>query len=251
MVCSPNGIGGGLWGSGAGLAADTIGTGRIFVATGNGDFPVTGNVVPNPAPAPSSSVDFGDSILQLTASSAGQITSTDYFTPYNTASLDAADTDLGSGGVLIPPDQRGLNKHILIEVGKQGNIYVVNRDTMTSNGGHYCNGCSSDPEIIQTITGNGGLWAAPAYWNGNVYFLGSGNYLKAYSLSNGLLSTSPTSQSATTTNFPGSTPTISANGTTNGIVWVVDSSGIIPRKHLPCYEPTMPPMFPPCCTIPA
>ena len=158
---SPNGIGSGLWGAGAGLAADTMGAGRIFVATGNGDFPVTGNVVPNPAPAPSSTVDFGDNIAQLTTSSAGQITPTDYFTPYNTASLDAADTDLGSGGVLIPPDQIGLNKHILIQVGKQGNIYVVNRDVMTSNGGHYCNGCSSDPEIIQTITGNGGLWAPP------------------------------------------------------------------------------------------
>src|SRR5277367_5540132 len=221
---SPNGIGGGLWGAGSGLAADTMGTGRIFVATGNGDFPVTSNVVPNPAPAPSSTVDFGDSMVQLTVS-AGQITPTDYFTPYNSASLDSADTDLGSGGVLIPPDQTGPYKHILIEVGKQGHIYVVNRDTMTSDGSHYCNGCSSDPEIIQTITGNGGLWAAPAYWNGNVYFLGSGNYLKAYSLSNGLLSTSPMSQSATVTNYPGSTPTISASGTTNGIVWVVDSSG--------------------------
>ena len=221
---SPNGIGGGLWGAGSGLAADTMGSGRIFVATGNGDFPVSSNVVPIPAPAPSTSVDFGDSMVQLTLS-AGQITPTDYFTPYNSASLDSADTDLGSGGVLIPPDQSGPNQHILIEVGKQGHIYVVNRDVMTSDGSHYCNGCSSDPEIIQTITGNGGLWAAPAYWNGNVYFLGSGNYLKAYSLANGLLSKSPTSQSATTTNFPGSTPTVSASGTTNGIVWVVDSSG--------------------------
>jgi hypothetical protein len=118
---SPNGIGGGLWGAGSGLAADTMGTGRIFVATGNGDFPVSSNVVPNPAPAPSSSVDFGDSMVQLTAS-AGQITPTDYFTPYNSASLDAADTDLGSGGVLIPPDQGGPYQHILIEVGKQGHI---------------------------------------------------------------------------------------------------------------------------------
>ena len=225
MWCtSPNGIGSGLWGAGSGLAADTVGTGRLFVATGNGDFPVTGNVVPNPAPTPSSSVDFGDSMVQLTTS-AGQITPTDYFTPYNSASLDGADTDLGSGGVLIPPNQGGPNQHILIEVGKQGNIYVVNRDAMTSDGSHYCNGCSSDPEIIQTITGNGGLWAAPAYWNGNVYFLGSGSYLKAYALTNGLLSTSPTSQSATVTSYPGSTPSISASGTTNGIVWVVDSSG--------------------------
>ncbi|MFZ3217886.1 MAG: chitobiase/beta-hexosaminidase C-terminal domain-containing protein [Candidatus Acidiferrales bacterium] len=222
---SPNGIGGGIWGAGSGLAADTVGTGRIFVSTGNGDYPATGNVVPNPAPAPSASVDFGDSIVQLTTSSTGQITPTDYFTPYNSASLDSGDTDLGSGGVLIPPNQGGPYPHILIEVGKQGRIYVINRDAMTSDGSHHCNNCSSDPEIIQTVNGNGGLWGAPAYWNGNVYFLGTSDYLRAYSLSNGLLSTSPKSESANITNYPGSTPVISANGTTNGIVWVVDSSG--------------------------
>jgi Legume lectin domain/Chitobiase/beta-hexosaminidase C-terminal domain len=222
---SPNGLGAGLWSSGAGLAADNLNGGRIFVATGNGDYPVTGNVVPTPPPAPSASVDFGDSIVLLSGTN-GSMVPTDYFTPYNTAALDGADTDLGSGGVLIPPDpQAGPFPHILIQVGKQGRIYVVNRDKMTSDGSHFCKGCSSDPEVIGTINGNGGLWAAPAYWNGNLYFLGSGDFLRAYSLSNGMLSASPTSESATTTNYPGSTPVVSANGTSNGIVWVVDSSG--------------------------
>jgi hypothetical protein len=219
---SPNGKGSGLWSSGAGLSADT--EGRIFVATGNGDYPVTSNVVPNPPPAPSTSVDFGDSIVQLSINN-GSITPTDYFTPYNTASLDTADTDLGSGGVLIPPDQTGPNPHILVQVGKQGRIYVVNRDKMTSDGSHFCSGCTTDPEIIGTVNGNGGLWAIPAYWNGNVYFGGTADFLKAYSLSTGVLSASPTSQAATSTNYPGSTPVVSANGTTNGIVWAVDSSG--------------------------
>ncbi len=226
---SPNGIGSGLWGSGAGLAADSLSGSRLFVATGNGDYPVTGNVVPTPPPAPSASVDFGDSIVRL-SSTGGSITPTDYFTPYNTASLDGADTDLGSGGVLIPPDQTGPYQHILIEVGKQGRIYILNRDAMTSDGSHFCKGCSSDPEIVGTVNGNGGLWAAPAYWNGNVYFVGSGDYLKVYSLSNGMLSASPTSQSASATNYPGSTPVISANGTSNAIVWVVDSSGYSTQK---------------------
>lgn len=219
---SPNGIGSGLWGSGAGLSADT--EGRIFVATGNGDYPVTGNIVPTPPPAPTASVDYGDSIVQLSITN-GSITPTDYFTPYNTSALDNADTDLGSGGVLIPPDQTGTNPHILVQVGKQGRIYVVNRDKLTSDGSHFCKACTTDPEIIETVTGNGGLWSVPAYWNGSVYFGGSGDFLRSYSLSNGMLSASPTSESATPTDYPGSTPVISANGTTNGIVWTVDSSG--------------------------
>ncbi len=220
---SPNGIGSGLWASGAGLAADTSGTGRIFVATGNGDYPVTSNVVPNPAPAPSTSVDFGDSLVQLTLSSTGVITPTDYFTPYNTSSLDGSDTDLGSGGVIIPPDQAGTFPHVLVESGKQGRLYIVNRDKMTSDGSHFCNGCSTDPEIINTVNGIGGLWSMPAYWNGNMYFWGNGDHLKAYSFTSGNLSASQTSQSAETSGFPGATPVVSSNGTSNGIVWAVQT----------------------------
>jgi hypothetical protein len=220
---SPNGIGSGLWASGSGLAADAAGAGRIFVSTGNGDFPVTSNVVPNPAPAPSTSVDFGDSIVQLTLSSTGQITPTDYFTPYNTASLDGADTDLGSGGVIIPPDQTGTFPHVLVEAGKQGRLYVVNRDKMTSDGSHFCNGCSTDPEVIQTVNAIAGLWSMPAYWNGNMYFWGNGDHLKAFSFANGALSQSMTSESAETNGFPGATPVVSSNGTTNGIVWAAET----------------------------
>jgi hypothetical protein len=220
---SPNGIGSGLWASGAGLASDTTGSGRIFVSTGNGDYPVSGNVVPNPAPAPSSSVDFGDSIVQLTLSSAGQISPTDYFTPFNTASLDGADTDLGSGGVIIPPDQTGTFPHLLVEAGKQGRLYVVNRDKMTSDGSHFCNGCTTDPEVVETVNGIAGLWSMPAYWNGNMYFWGNGDHLKAYSFTNGVLSQSPTSQSAESNGFPGATPVVSSNGTSNGILWAAET----------------------------
>ena len=220
---SPNGIGSGLWSSGAGIAADTTGTGRIFVSTGNGDFPVSSNVVPNPAPAPSSSVDFGDSIVQLTLSSTGQITPTDYFTPFNTASLDGADTDLGSGGVIIPPDQTGTYPHLLVEAGKQGRLYIVNRDKMTSDGSHFCNGCSTDPEVVETVNAISGLWSMPAYWNGNMYFWGNGDHLKAFSFTNGMLSQSMTSESAETNGFPGATPVVSSSGTSNGIVWAVET----------------------------
>jgi len=212
---SPNGKGNGIWGAGSGIAVDS--GGNAYVSTGNGDFTVT-----VPAPPPTTTIDYGDSIVRVNLASGVPIP-TDYFTPFNQASLDDGDIDLGSGGVLIPPDQTGPFPHILIQAGKQGSLYVVNRDQMTSDGSHYCNGCTSDPEIIQTITGSGGLWSMPSYWNGNVYTWGNGSNLQAYSLTAGRLSASPTSHSAESSGFPGSTVAISSNGTSNGIVWAVES----------------------------
>jgi hypothetical protein len=197
---SPNGKGNGIWSSGAGLAADSAG--NAYVATGNGDDTVT-----TPAPAPSKAIDFGDSIVRVSLAD-GNPTPTDYFTPYNQASLDAADADVGSGGVLVPPDQSGPYPHILLEAGKSGKIYVLNRDQLTNDGSHYCNGCSSDPEIIQTAVGISGTWSMPAYWNGHIYTWGSGDHLKAFTLSAGRLSTSVISQSAETNGFPGATPVV-------------------------------------------
>jgi hypothetical protein len=213
---SPNGKGNGIWAAGSGIAVDS--SGNAYLATGNGDDTVT-----TPAPAPSKTIDYGDSIVRVSLAG-GNPTPTDYFTPYNQASLDAADTDVGSGGVLvISQDQSGPYPHILLEAGKAGKIYVLNRDQLTNDGSHYCNGCTGDPEIIQSVTGLGGLWSMPTYWNGNVYVWGSGDHLKAYSLSAGLLSSSPTSQSAEESGFPGSTVAVSSDGTANGIVWAVQS----------------------------
>jgi Bacterial lectin/Chitobiase/beta-hexosaminidase C-terminal domain len=212
---SPNGKGNGIWAAGSGIAVDAGGS--AYVATGNGDDTVT-----LPAPAPSTIIDYGDSIVRVNLAN-GVPVPVDYFTPYNQGSLDSSDADVGSGGVLIPPDQGGPFPHILIQAGKQGSLYVVNRDKMTNDGSHYCNGCNSDPEIIQTVTGSGGLWSMPSYWNGNVYTWGNGSRLKAFSLINGRLSISSTSQSAETSGFPGSTVAISSSGTTNGIVWAVES----------------------------
>ncbi len=212
---SPNGKGNGIWGSGSGLAADSAG--NAYVATGNGDDTVT-----TPAPAPSKIIDYGDSVVRVSLAD-GNPTPTDYFTPYNQASLDAADLDVGSGGVLLPPDQSGPYPHILLVAGKSGKIYVLNRDQLTNDGSHYCNGCTSDPEIIQTAVGISGMWSMPAYWNGNIYTWGSGDHLKTFTLTAGRLSTSVTSQSAETNGFPGATPVVSSNGAANGIVWAVES----------------------------
>ena len=212
---SPNGKGNGIWGAGSGIAMDS--SGNAYVATGNGDDTVT-----TPAPPPSTTIDYGDSIVRFGLAN-GVPLPNDYFTPYNQGSLDGSDEDVGSGGVLVVPTQTGPYPDILIQCGKQGQIYVVDRDKLTNDGSHYCNGCSSNPEIIQTVTGDGGLWSMPAYWNENVYMWANGGHLSQYSLANGMLSASPVYQSGETNGFPGATPAISSSGTTNGIVWAVET----------------------------
>jgi hypothetical protein len=211
FVATPNGQQGqgGIWMSGAGIAADS--GGNIFAAVGNGSFGAT---------------DVGDSILKL-ALSGNTISLSDYFTPFDQGSDDANDLDVGAGGVLLLPDQPGNHPHELIEGTKGGTIYLIDRDQMTTNNQHYCAGCMSDTEIVQEIQNAGvavWLFSTPAYWNNTVYFCGSNDVLKAYTLSNGLLGNTPSSSSTTSFGFPGATPAISANGNTNGIVWVIDST---------------------------
>ena len=203
---------GGIWMSGAGLSADS--NANIFASTGNGSFDGT--------------TDFGDSILKLVMTGNTMILA-DSFTPFDQSSLDNSDTDLGSGGVLLLPDQTGSHPHELLEAGKGGTIFLIDRDQMTTNDQHYCSNCSNDPQIVEELPNTlAGLFGMPAYWNNTVYFWGSyygvSDVLQAYSLNNGLLSSTPTSTSTTSLGFPGATPSISANGNTNAIVWAIDST---------------------------
>jgi len=118
----------------------------------------------------------------------------DYFTPHDQQAMSAADIDLGSGGVLLLPDQPGLHPHEAITAGKNGNIYVVDRDTM----GHY--NPNNDSQIVQTIVNifphglsTNGNFKAPVYFNGNLYFSADADVMKSFSLVNGMMSTTPTS----------------------------------------------------------
>ncbi len=204
---------GGLWQSGAGLASD--GT-NLFVMTANGDFntPV------------SAYGDYGDSFLKVTPDSSissnpningyGMHVS-DYFTPDNQLALSNADEDLGSGGVMLLPTQSGPFPNEMIGSGKQGLIYVVNRDNL----GQYN---SSTNSVIETVSLGHGTFSSPAYFNGNIYYHAQGDVLKEYSVTNGQLSPAPTAQGAFSYGYPGATPSVSSNGTINGIVWEVQYS---------------------------
>jgi hypothetical protein len=205
--------------SGAGVAADA--SGNIFIASGNGDFDTT-NV-----PAR----ETGDTLLKF--GTTNQIlTQLDYFTPEEQSTLDTYDEDLGSGGVLLLPDQPGSFPHILVQAGKEGRIYIVNRDQMTTNNSHYCTGCPNDPEIIEesgipAVGANGyGMFSSPAYWNNTLYFWGVRDVLKSIPITNGLPDFTRITSGMHVINFPGAGVSVSANGTTAGsaVVWAIDGS---------------------------
>ena len=219
LVTTPNGTQtsdlGGFWMSGAGVAADS--NANIFIASGNGDF----DTVNVPAQ------ELGDTIMKVFNTGNPRLSLLDYFTPYDQSLLDGGDQDVGSGGVMLLPDQPGSVTHELVQAGKAGTIHLVDRDQMTAGNLHYCQGCASDTQITQEIQESidqNWLYSTPAYFNSTVYFCGSGDNLKAFSLSNGLLATSPNEISGHEFNFPGCTPAVSADGSSNGIIWATDTS---------------------------
>jgi hypothetical protein len=213
---SPNGVGGGVWMSGAGLAADVPDPvnhpyGRMFIATGNGPFDATKPY--------SNNMDYGDSHIRLDLTG-GVMTVQDSFTPSDQASLNSGDNDVASGGIVLLPDQTsGGHTHLLVQVGKEGTVYLVDRDNM---GGYS----TTADNIVQELPGAiGGVWGMPAYWNNNVYFWGANDYQKAFSLMNGLLSSTYTSESTELIAAGGTNFAVSSNGNTNGIVWTIQSVG--------------------------
>jgi Legume lectin domain/Chitobiase/beta-hexosaminidase C-terminal domain len=216
-ICtSPNGTGNAVWMSGEGLPIDTISAnGRAFLATGNGDLTTY--------PPLTSNVDYGESVLRYDLSNGG-FTLTDAFTPFNQAALTTADLDQGSGGVLILPDQPGAHPHLLIQIGKEGRILVLDRDNL---GGYVGPNAGSNTNAVQDITGvlksDNGLWSTPAYWNGNVYMWAQDDSLKMIPISNGVLGSKATAHSSATSTFPGASPVVSSNGTQNGIVWALQT----------------------------
>jgi hypothetical protein len=215
-LLSPNGSQGGIWQSGGGLSAAPGGR-AVFLQTGNGTFDAN----------QTGGVDYGDSFLRL--STTGGLSVADYFTPDNQLTLDDMDIDVGSGAGLIPPTQSGPFPHEVIGAGKQGIIYVVSRDNMGKFNSTHNN-------VIQTVTGSvNGYFGSPAYFNNAVYYSGWADFLDRYTLASGLLSTLPVSESPTPFNF-GSTPSISANGSTNGIVWAVERSPSDTSSVLHAYD---------------
>jgi Abnormal spindle-like microcephaly-assoc'd, ASPM-SPD-2-Hydin/PQQ-like domain len=205
---APNGQGG-LWMSGASPEADS--KGNIYLSTGNGAVGTN---------------NFGESIVKLSPT----LQELDYFTPYNYASYDTNDLDMGSGSMILVPDQNGSYPHLIIACGKPTPIYVINRDAFGGRG-------TTSDNIVQRldhqIGGSGSVrdsgqpcYNSPAMWQQNVYFAANYDVMKMFTLdaNTGMLSATPTSKGTFTYNWPGADPVISSKGNTNGIVWTIDVS---------------------------
>jgi Abnormal spindle-like microcephaly-assoc'd, ASPM-SPD-2-Hydin len=217
---TPNGGEGAIWMAGAGLAADTLG--NIYFLDANGTFDDTLDSGGFPANG-----DFGNAFLKV-STSGNTLAVADYFTMFNTNAESNVDEDLGSGGAMVLPDltdTSGNTWHLAVGAGKDTHIYVVDRDLM----GKF--NTDTDSAIYQQINAglSGGVYSMPAYFNNTVYFGAVGDSLKAFSIVNAKLGSSAASKSATSCAYPGASPSISANGTTNGIVWTVEnaSTGVL------------------------
>jgi len=213
---TPNGSDGAVWMSGAGPAADA--EGNIYLLDANGTFDKTRDAAGFPRNG-----DFGNAFLKLHARSA-KLSVVDYFNAHNTSAQSGRDEDLGSGGALVLPDRTDISgnlRQLAVGAGKDRRIYVVNRNDM----GKFNR--QGDNAIYQKIDDAlaGAEFAMPAYFNNTVYFGAVGDSLKAFPIANAKLAAKPESMSAATFAYPGATPSISAHGTSNGIVWAVEARG--------------------------
>ena len=193
---NPDGSEAGIWLSDTGPAVDA--DGNLFVPTGNGTFD-----------AASGGRDYGDSVLKLDGAS---LAIRDYFTPYDQERISGADADVGSSGPTLLPDQTGAHRHLLLQPTKDSTIYVIDRDNM----GKYHRDSNA---LVETVKLTGGGYGAMAYWNGHVYFAASDDKLRSYAIKNAQLTT--TAASSITFANPGATPSISADGKQNAIVWAI------------------------------
>jgi hypothetical protein len=206
---TPNQVGtlsysrGGIWMGGGAPAVDS--TGNLFFITGNGTFD-----------ANTGGSNYGDSVVKLGTGSGLSVA--DYFTPLDQASLDANDTDFGSGAATILVDQpAGPVTHLVIGGGKQGNLFLLNRDNL----GKFS---SSTNNVVETVNLGNPIFATPVFWHNNLYVAGVGTLKQfVFNSTTGKFIGAPYSQSSTSYRFPGATPSASSNGATNGIIWALDN----------------------------
>ena len=210
---TPNGTQGSFWGGGAAPAADS--SGNIYVVSANGSFD-----------AASGGSDYGESYIKLSTANGLQVT--DYFTPFNYASLDSGDLDTGSSGVVLLGDEAGssAHPHLMAGAGKEGRIYLLDRDNL----GKWQPG--SDNQVVQSISkAVESEFGNPAYFNKTIYFCAAGDNIRAFPVNNAALGA--VSISTFVYPFPGCVPTISSNGTSNGVLWTLDAT-----PALRAYDPS-------------
>ena len=211
---------GGIWQGGHGLVVDA--NTNLYFITGNGSFNGTNGGGGN----------YSDTVMKLTTTNGLKVG--DYFTPYNQLALANADTDLGSVGPVLLPDSVGSVAHprLLAAGGKSGTIYLLDRDNM---GGYNA---ANNNQIVQSVIGaTASIWSSPAYWNNRLFYQPASSTMKAYTITNGVIVTTPVAATASFGTYNGG-PVVSANGTNNGIVWVINGVGGGATEVLYAYNAT-------------
>ncbi len=191
----------GIWQSDTGPAADE--EGNVYTITGNGVFN-----------AASGGRDFGDSVIKVGFTTAGFAVK-DYFTPSDQEQRNRTDADLGSGGPLLVPPQPGSRSRLLIAVGKGHELFVLDRERM----GKFRLG--NNRHALQMVRLGGGVFGAPAYWNGHIYVSAEDDVLKDFRIEGDRLTLS--SQGEMRFTPPAAIPSVSANGSQDGIVWLIET----------------------------
>lgn len=200
---------GGIWMGGGGICVDS--GNNLFFETGNGSFSANTN-----------GGDYSDTFMKL--STTNGLAVADYFTPFDQAALANADTDLGSCGPILLPDSVGsaTHPHLLVGMGKSGKVYLMDRDQMTAGNVHYQAG--NDGQIVQSFGAVGGTWSPPSYWNGLIYCQPSGGAMKSFAIANGAINTTATATAPVSVGAYNGNGVISANGTSDGIMWVINGN---------------------------
>lgn len=217
---TPNGNEGSVWQSGGGLAADAQGNIYALIANGTFDTTLDSNGFPNQQ-------DYGNGYVKI-STAGGSLKVADYFNMTNTVNESGGDVDLGSGGPMVLPDGNygtSGTLNLAVGAGKDGNLYVVNRNSM---GKWNVNSNNVYQEIAGAVSN--GVWGVPAYFNNTVYYCDQGGTLKSFAISNGKLATTPVQTGASFT-YPGILPSVSANGASNGIVWGLENNASAAVLH--------------------
>jgi len=207
---TPNGGAGGIWQSGGGLMGDA--SGAVFALSGNGDF---GTNYSDP-----SQYNLSDSVVKF--SPGGGLAVTDYFTPFNQFVLSSEDLDLSAGSPMALPDGAGstAHPHLLAGAGKDGTLYLLDRDNL----GRF--NSANDHQIVQELPQFIGTpldYLVPAFFNNTIYYQGNEDVLRGFPIAQAVINTNAVLASSVTFGPPGGIPTVSANGTNNGIVWALET----------------------------
>jgi hypothetical protein len=210
---TPNGNEGAIWMAGDGLAADA--SANIYFLDANGLFDTNLTVTGFPITS-----NYGNAFIKLSTTS-NTLAVTDYFNMSNATAENTSDEDLGSGGELLLPDMldaQNNTRQLVVGAGKDQIIYLVDRTNM----GKFS---PSTNAIYQQVSGvlGGQVFSTPAYFNGTLYYGAVGDPIKALPFQSARLA-AVSSQTPGTFAFPGATPGISANGTSNGIVWATENN---------------------------